>query len=88
MTLPLYVLILALVIVGVILGGVAAWMRQGKWRGRARLAEAQAHELRAETSCSSGATLHVRPTAPRPRPCAAASHPAAGGVTGSPAVRV
>jgi uncharacterized integral membrane protein len=48
LALPLYVLILALVIAGVILGGAAAWMRQGKWRGRARLAESQARELRAE----------------------------------------
>jgi uncharacterized integral membrane protein len=46
--LPLYVLILALVIAGVVLGGVAAWLRQGKWRGRARLAESKARELRLE----------------------------------------
>jgi uncharacterized integral membrane protein len=45
---PLFVLILALMIVGVIVGGMAAWLRQGKWRWRARLAEAQARELRAE----------------------------------------
>ena len=48
LALPLYVVILALVIAGVIIGGVAAWMRQGKWRGRARLAEGQARELRTE----------------------------------------
>jgi hypothetical protein len=48
LALPLYVLILALLIAGVIVGGVAAWMGQGKWRGRARAAEAQARELRAE----------------------------------------
>jgi uncharacterized integral membrane protein len=48
LALPLYVLILALVIAGVILGGVAAWMRQGKWRGRARQAEARARELQHE----------------------------------------
>lgn len=48
LALPLYVLILALVIAGVIVGGTAAWMRQGKWRGRARLAESQARELRLE----------------------------------------
>lgn len=48
LALPLYVLILALVIAGVIVGGVAAWMRQGKWRWRARLAESRAHELRVE----------------------------------------
>ena len=45
---PLYVLILALVIAGVIVGGAAAWMRQGKWRWRARRAESQASHLRAE----------------------------------------
>ena len=39
---------LALVIAGVIVGGVAAWMRQGKWRWRARLAESKAHDLRVE----------------------------------------
>lgn len=48
LAMPLYVLILALVIAGVIIGGTAAWMRQGKWRGRARLAEGQARELRTE----------------------------------------
>jgi uncharacterized integral membrane protein len=46
--LPLYVLILALVIAGVIVGGAAAWLRQGKWRGRARVAESNARELRLE----------------------------------------
>ena len=50
LALPLYVLILVLVIAGVIVGGTAAWMRQGKWRGRARLAEGQARELRAENT--------------------------------------
>jgi uncharacterized integral membrane protein len=45
---PLYVLILALVIAGVIVGGIAAWLRQGRWRGRARLAESKARELRRE----------------------------------------
>jgi uncharacterized integral membrane protein len=48
LALPLYVLILALVIAGVIVGGIAAWMRQGKWRWRARLAESKARELRVE----------------------------------------
>lgn len=48
LTIPLYVLILTLVIAGVIVGGVAAWMRQGKWRGRARRAETRARDLRTE----------------------------------------
>jgi hypothetical protein len=46
--LPLYALILALVIAGVVIGGAAAWLRQGRWRWRARLAESQAHDLRVE----------------------------------------
>jgi hypothetical protein len=46
--LPLFALILALVIGGVVVGGVAAWLRQSKWRRAARLAEAEARELRAE----------------------------------------
>jgi hypothetical protein len=45
---PLFALILVLVIGGVIVGGAAAWLRQRKWRWRARIAEAQARELRAE----------------------------------------
>ena len=66
LALPLYVLILALVIAGVILGGVAAWMRQGKWRGRARQAETQARELRSKTTSSSGGRVRYRPE-PGPR---------------------
>ena len=47
-SLPLFALILILIIGGVILGGVAAWLGQSRWRRAARLAEAQARELRAE----------------------------------------
>jgi hypothetical protein len=39
---------LLLLVVGVVVGGVAAWVRQGKWRRAARLADAHARELRAE----------------------------------------
>lgn len=45
---PLYLLVLALVIVGVVVGGIAAWLRQGKWRRAARLAQGEARALRAE----------------------------------------
>ena len=48
LALPLFALILALVIAGVVIGGIAAWLRQGKWRRAARLAQAQARELRAD----------------------------------------
>jgi uncharacterized integral membrane protein len=45
---PLFALTLTLVIVGVIVGGVAAWLRQSRWRRTARLAQGQARELSAE----------------------------------------
>ena len=35
-TLPLFALIIVLLIVGVVIGGIAAWLRQGKWRRTAR----------------------------------------------------
>jgi uncharacterized integral membrane protein len=43
---PLFTLIFMLVAVGVVVGGIAAWLRQQKWRTRARRAEAEARDLR------------------------------------------
>src|SRR5436309_1477922 len=45
---PLFALLLAALLLGVVIGGMAAWMRQGKWRRAARLAQSQAHALNAE----------------------------------------
>jgi hypothetical protein len=42
----LYKLIFLLVAVGVVVGGIAAWLKQQKWRTRARRAEAEARDLR------------------------------------------
>jgi len=39
LSLPLYQLIFLILILGVAVGGCAAWLRQGKWRSRARRAE-------------------------------------------------
>jgi hypothetical protein len=47
-TVPLFVLIFVLVILGVVVGGVAAWFRQGKWRRLARRLEGDVHDLHAE----------------------------------------
>ncbi len=47
LTAPLFILIFVLVGLGVLIGGIAAWFRQHKWRARARRAEAEASELRA-----------------------------------------
>src|SRR5476649_1674012 len=35
-TLPLFVIVFVVLILGVLIGGVAAWLRQGKWRRSAR----------------------------------------------------
>ena len=45
---PLFILIFVLVGVGVLIGGIAAWLRQHKWRVRARRAEADVRRLRTE----------------------------------------
>jgi uncharacterized integral membrane protein len=48
LALPLFALLLAVAIGGVVIGGMAAWVRQSKWRRAARLAQARARELDAE----------------------------------------
>jgi uncharacterized integral membrane protein len=47
-TLPLFVVIIASAIIGVIAGGVTTWLRQGRWRRAARRNEADARQARAE----------------------------------------
>jgi len=65
---PLFALILALVVSGVIVGGVAAWLRQSKWRRTARLAQAQTRELGAELDRLKRSMRPVElPTAPVPK---------------------
>ncbi|HVX92002.1 MAG TPA: LapA family protein [Xanthobacteraceae bacterium] len=47
-TVPLYGLVLLIAVVGVVTGGAAAWLRQGKWRRSARRLDAEVRNLRAE----------------------------------------
>jgi uncharacterized integral membrane protein len=47
-TLPLWGLAFILLIVGVVIGGVAAWLAQRRWRGAARRLEAENRALKAE----------------------------------------
>lgn len=47
-TVPLFVLIFVLVVLGVLLGGVAAWLRQGRWRRAARRLDGQMRRLNDE----------------------------------------
>ena len=45
--LPLFAIIILAVVVGIIAGGVATWLRQGHWRRAARRHEADAREAQA-----------------------------------------
>jgi uncharacterized integral membrane protein len=71
---PLFILVLLLVIVGVVIGGVAAWMRQSKWRraarsldGELRAARSELEALRADVAARDGtrasSSLALRPPA-------------------------
>jgi len=45
---PLFLLLLIVLIVGVLAGGIAAWLRQSKWRRAARRLDRELHTARAE----------------------------------------
>jgi uncharacterized integral membrane protein len=47
-TKPLFLILLAVLILGVIIGGIASWLRQSKWRRTARRLERDVANLRAE----------------------------------------
>jgi uncharacterized integral membrane protein len=47
-TLPLFAVILLVLIGGVLVGGFAAWLRQGKWRRSARRFEGEVRALHQE----------------------------------------
>lgn len=48
MTLPLFVLVFMLLILGVLIGGVAAWIGQTKWRRTARRLDGEVRALHQE----------------------------------------
>ena len=65
-TLPLFVVIIAVAIAGVLAGGSATWFRQRRWRRAARQHEADAREARAQLAdLRAGATMTLRPESPR-----------------------
>jgi uncharacterized integral membrane protein len=47
-TLPLFVAVFSALILGVLVGGFAAWLRQGKWRRTARRLDAEVRLLHQE----------------------------------------
>jgi uncharacterized integral membrane protein len=76
-TLPLFVVIIAVAILGVIAGGTATWVRQRRWRRAARQHEADTRQARAEADAlraAASASQAGRPGLPVP---------SAGGLYGS-----
>jgi uncharacterized integral membrane protein len=47
-TLPLFIVIFIILIFGVLIGGLAAWLRQGKWRRTARRLDGDMRALHRE----------------------------------------
>jgi uncharacterized integral membrane protein len=70
-TLPLFALVILLLIFGVLIGGVAAWLRHGKWRSAARRLEREVDLLRGKVAALEGsateATIVPDPGQPPPR---------------------
>ena len=66
-TLPLFVIIIASVILGVLAGGSATWFGQRRWRRAARRHEADARELRAQLA-DWRASAMSKPQAANPSP--------------------
>ncbi len=55
--LPLFVVIIAMAIAGVVAGGAASWLRHRHWRRTSRRHEAEARQARAELADLRGAGL-------------------------------
>jgi uncharacterized integral membrane protein len=69
-TLPLFAVIIITLILGVLIGGIVAWIRQRKWRRTARRLEAEVRALRDEQEAIRRrfGTPEVAPPQPEPLP--------------------
>ncbi|MFY9770256.1 MAG: lipopolysaccharide assembly protein LapA domain-containing protein [Xanthobacteraceae bacterium] len=72
LTLPLFALVIVLLVLGVLIGGIAAWRRQSKWRRTARRLEREIADLHIEIEALKGtagvsATSINAPAAPPER---------------------
>ncbi|HVY19248.1 MAG TPA: LapA family protein [Bauldia sp.] len=64
---PLYVFLFGAVIVGIIIGGAAAWLRQSRWRHAARAERASNERLRSEIGRLRQQIESTTPALPFPR---------------------
>jgi len=67
-SLPLFVVITLVAILGVIAGSVATWLRQGHWRRSAKLHEAEARRARADLADLRVQTAQAARNAPQRLP--------------------
>jgi uncharacterized integral membrane protein len=67
-TLPLFVLIVMLVILGVLIGGTIAWVGQARWRRAARRLDADVRALHQELDAIRRRFAPETPRAPEPAP--------------------
>lgn len=74
-TLPLFVVIFILLILGVIVGGIAAWLRQASWRRSARRLDSEVRQLREEIA-RLNALLNAQAAGPRDDAPASSDTPA------------
>jgi uncharacterized integral membrane protein len=75
--LPLFVVIIAVAILGVVAGGTATWFRQRHWRRAARRHEAEARQMQAQLADLRAAAMAPRAGPPR------LSAPSQGGLYGA-----
>jgi uncharacterized integral membrane protein len=71
LTLPLFALLILVLIIGVVIGGTAAWLGQGCWRRAARRLDREAKELiarlEAHERAAAGPSIVPRQQEPPPR---------------------
>lgn len=53
-TLPLFAVIILVLIIGILIGGLASWLRQGRWRSAARRFERELTQLRGKVAALEG----------------------------------
>jgi uncharacterized integral membrane protein len=73
--LPLFILIFVLVILGVVIGGMASWMRQSKWRRAARRLDSDVRDLHAENVALRRRLAEAEPSSAAPITHARAAPP-------------
>ena len=64
---PLFWLLFAAAVVGLLLGGAATWVRQGRWRRAARTEHAEVERLRREKRSAEPAITSLPPPGDRNR---------------------